>query len=842
MSPLRLTRLRVRSGQVGELWRRLHYLMNRSRLERDLEDEMAAHRAMKADDEPRFGNALRLREESRDVWGWAWWDHLVQDVTFGGRMLRKSPIFTITAISVLALGVGTNIGGFQVLNAMAWRPLPVKDPDSLVRFLRRSERNTSTALSYPAFRFYAGHNSVLTASMAVMPASVAIGDDASREVPVEFVTPNYLSELGTMTPWGRVFDESVDAAPGAEPAIVLSHGLWQRRFGSDPSIVGRTIRVNGRPVTVVGIVSASFVGITGRTPQAWMPIQQQPYAFPGSDVLTNERDAPVAYYGRLKPGLASAVAEAALKETAVALRQLGPDAAWDGEWLQATPAGRFGSFNWKSAPGVLIAAVFTTILLLASCTNLGMLILARNLSRHREISIRLSVGATRRRIVRQLLTESALLSLLGTGLGLVLSLVVGRIAFAGPDSIMQPTLDIRVALFSFAIAGIATVLFGLAPALQSVRPKAARSRTRAILIAGQVATGCTLLVVGGLLVRGMQHVVSTPLGFDYAEHLTISPDLNANGFKPSAARDYFAALRASVERIPDVVGTAAVSFPPLGNGAWTHRLPNGGLAYGHHVDPTYFAVMRIAVVRGRIFAPAETSSMVVSDSFARVLWPGEDPLGKVYGGTTVVGLAADARTIALGDPSATEMYRPMDDAHLPGAVLVVRVRTDPSGSLPAIVAAARSVDARVAPATALLRDGFDRRLRGARQMALVVWVLGMLALALSAIGLAGLLSFSVSQRAREIGIRMALGARSADVVQSILRQFAWPVGCGLAGGLAAAAALSSVLRRELFGLSHLDPVSYIAAAVLFSMVALLAASGPLRRATRVNPVTALRVE
>lgn len=822
---------------IGELWRRLYYLLNRSRLERDLDDEMAAHRAMKTAGEPRFGDALKLREASRDVWGWAWWDHLVQDVTFGGRMLRKSPIFTLTAIAVLALGVGVNIAGFQLLNAMAWRPLPVKDPDSLVRFLRRTEQSTSSGLSYPAFRFYAEHNDVLAASMAVMPASVALGDDVSRDVPVEFVTANYLSEIGTLPAWGRLLDGAVEAAP----VVVLSDGLWQRRFGSDPSIVGRTIRINGRPVTVAGVAAASFVGLTGRAPQAWMPIEHHPHAFPGSDVLTNQRDSLVSFYARLKPGVAAPAAEAALKATAAALRQQGPDAAWDGEWLQAIVAGRLAPLNSKAAPGVLIAVAFTTILLLASCTNLAMLILARNLSREREMSIRLSVGATRRRIVRQLLTESALLSILGTGLGLVLSFGIGRTVFGPAQSLMQPTLDIRVMLFSFGIAGMATGLFGLAPALQAIRPKA-RSRTRAVLVALQVATGCTLLVVGGLLARALQHVVSTPLGFDYAEHITISPDLHENGFTPAAAADYWIALRANVEQIPDVAGTTLVSLPPLGNMVSSSQLRNGGLVVKHHVDPTYFDVMRIPLLRGRNISTGERGSAVVSESLASVLFPGEDPLGKLYDEKTVVGVAGNARTIHLGDPSSTELYMAMDDEHLARATLVVRVRTDPSRPLAAIVAAARSVDARVAPAAALLRDGFDRRVRGARQTALVVSVLGMLALALAAIGLAGLLSFSVSQRVREIGIRMALGARSTDVVQSVLRQFAWPVGVGLVGGLFAAAALSSVLRRELFGLSHLDPISYISAALLFSIVALLAAAGPLRRATRVNPITALRVE
>jgi predicted permease len=831
---------------IGELWRRIHYLLNRSRLERELQEEMAAHRAMKEPGEPGFGHALKLREESQDVWGWGWWDRLGQDVRFAGRMLRRAPMFSLTALTVLTLGVGINIAGFQVLNAVALRPLPVRDPDSLVKFERRHPQGVSSSFSYPAFRFYAEHNTVLATSLAVHSALVTLGDDTSRDVPVEFVSPHYLLELGALPSFGRLLDGSIDGAPDSEPVIVLSHTLWQGRFGSDPTIVGRTIRVNGRTVTVAGVATSSFVGISGRVPHAWMPIAQHPHAFPGSNMLTNERDSPVWFFARVTPGLSPSAVEDGLRATAATLRQRLPGASWEGEWPQAKPAGRFaaGFLSGKGMPAALVAAAFTTILLLASCTNLAVLILARGFSREREISIRLSVGATRRRIVRQLLTESALLSFLGTALGLGLSFAVTRAAlsFWGAPDFLQPTLDLRVLLFCLGIAAAAAGLFGLAPALQAIRPKAPRTRTRGALVAAQVATGFTLLVVGGLLGRGLQRVITTPLGFEYAEHITINPGLHDNGFQAAVAQQYWTELDARLGALPGVAATARASWAPLGNSRWTSRSKNGSVAYLHHVDPSYFEVMRIPHLRGRNLARGERDTAVVSNSFARAVWPGEDPVGKVHDGRTIVGVVGNARTLAIGDPTATEFYMAMDDARAARAVLVIRTRTDPAVALQSIVQTVRSVDSKVMPSVGLLRDAWGERLEGPRQMAVVVSTLGILALFVAAIGLAGLLSFNVSQRAREIGIRMALGAQSRDVVWGVIRQFVLPIGCGLGIGLFFAWALSSALRRELFGLSPVDPASYAGAALLFSTVALLAAAGPLRRALKVDPIAALRCD
>jgi predicted permease len=827
---------------MGELWRRLYYLFNRARLERELQEEMAIHRELLGEDAPRFGSPLRVREQSQDVWGWAWWDRLVQDLTFASRVLRKSPAFTLTAIAVLAVGVGVNLAAFQVLNTIAWRPLPVKDPDSLVRFTRKSPTSSGSSFSYPVLAYYREHATVLTAAMGVIETQVALEGAATRDLSVEFVTANYLSELGAVPALGRLLDPGRDDVPDAEPVIVLSHGLWTGRFGADPAVVGRAIRINDRPFTIVGVAQASFVGLRPVLPAAWMPLAKQPYAFPGSDLLTNLASGPVNFFGRLAPGLTPSTAEDGMRPLAATLAKERPNAVWTNEWPGVRPAGRFVTLDSRSAPFIAIASAFTIVLLLAACANLGTLMLARGVSREREVAIRLSLGATRPRIVRQLLTESSLVAVLGTAAGLALSAAAARVflAYIDAPAFLQPRLDVRVLACALVLAGVAASLFGLAPALQTIRLKTTRARMRGVLVAVQVATGCVLLVVSGLLVRGLQHVSAVPLGFEFAQHVAIDPGLTANGFKPAAARAYWTQLRGRVDQTPGVAGTALSSVTPLGQKVSVGRNPDGSQVYYHAIDPSYFAVMGIPLVAGRPFQPEEPAVAVVSQSFARVLWPNDDPLGKVHKGRTVVGVAGNAATLALNNPDATEFYTPIRDADLAEAALIVRVQGDTSAVLPMIVTAARSADTRVAPVVTTLRQGFDSRLRTTGQMAAVIGSLGMLALALAAIGLAGLLAFSVSQRTREIAISMALGARPLHIVRAVLHQFALPVGCGLGAGLVAAGLLSMVLRRELFGLSHLDPVSYASAVAIFAAVAVTAAVGPLRKAITIAPIDALR--
>lgn len=826
---------------AGELWRRIHFLFNRPRLERELQEEMETHRAMRADGSARFGNVRSLREESADVWGWGWWDRLRQDVTFGWRMMRKSPGFTLTAVAVLAIGAGVNIAAFQLLDAVTLAPLPVREPDSLVRFYRRAPDSRSTSFSYPAVTFYSAQNHTLSASLAAVYAQVAIENDATRHVSVHFVSPNFLSELGATTAAGRLLG-AADGGPAADPVIVLSESMWRSRFGGDPAIVGRTLRINARPVTVIGAASSTFWDLTGRAFDAWMPISTHPYIFPGGNMLTNVSDSPVKFFGRLKPGVTRAAAQADLAAVATAMRDALPGAAWEHEFVDVSPAGRYAELP-EIAAAVSVAGALTGIVLLAACANLGTLLLARGIAREREFSVRLSVGASRQRLVRQLMTESIMLASAGTLAGTAVSFIAARVLLATTDAppFLQPRLDLPVVAFSILIAAAAAALAGLPPAFQSVKSAATRARARSVLVAVQVAAGCTLLVVAGLLVRGVDRVLHTPLGFEYASHVTVDPSLDAHGLEPNAARAYWRQFEDRAAALPKVRAVALVTLPPLGNRRATARSPRG-LVYINHVEPSYFAAMSIPVLRGRVFTDREPGVGVVSDSFARAMWPGEDALGKTYDSVTVTGVVGNASTVSPGDATATEFYRPMDDAHIAQAVLVVRAEGDPGPIVTPLADIARAIDPRSPVTLETVRDSFARKLQAPEQASVIISILGVAALALGAVGFAGLIGFTVSQRLREIGIRLALGARRVDIVRALLVQFARPLTFGAAGGLACASALATILRAEFFGLNPFDPVSYAGAVAVFVVTGMLAAAGPIRRALRVDPVSSLRCE
>jgi hypothetical protein len=329
---------------MTELLRRIWYLLNRRRIERDLAEEMAAHREMMgAENRPAFGNTLRLREEARDVWGWAWLDALVQDVTYGARVLRRSPGFTLTAVAVLAIGIGVNLTAFQIFNLFVLRPLPVRDPGTIVKFERRSDGNVDNTVVFPAVRFYREYNTVLSAVIAQAGREVQFGDAPGERLQARFVTANYFTELGSRAAYGRVFDAIAEERSGAPATAILGHAFWQRRFGGDPAAVGRTIRLNGKPVVIAGIAPYYFTGLEPAGTDVWIPLAQTPYLFEGSRLLEDFSGAGVAMFGRLKPGVSPAAAENGLRPLVNELRKQHPEYVWEGEWLTARPGGQRGN-------------------------------------------------------------------------------------------------------------------------------------------------------------------------------------------------------------------------------------------------------------------------------------------------------------------------------------------------------------------------------------------------------------------------------------------------------------------------------------------------------------------
>ncbi|MEO8451850.1 MAG: ADOP family duplicated permease [Gemmatimonadota bacterium] len=839
---------------MTELFRRLRYLLNRRRFDRELAADMEVHREMAGTGGVRFGNPLRLREEAREAWGWTWVDRLSQDLRYAARMIRRSPGFTVSAVLMLGLGIGVNVAAFGFFNLMVLRPLPVRDPGTLLRFMRSAPGNFSDNLPYPAVAFYRQNSKTLSAVLALSVGRLAMeGDD--RQVNAHFVTANFMTELGATARLGGLLDPVRDEAPGADPVVVLTYGFWQRHFGSDPSVVGKTIRLNDKPATVVGIASREFSGLDLGSPDLWAPITQRPYFLGGDINALADGGFSVEMWGRIQPGLTPKIVEDELRSLAAVLHAQHPKDIWDKETMPSEPGGYVttGLMRGRLVPLLALVSTLVLLILAVACGNLGSLLLARGVAREREMAIRVAAGAGRGRLIRQLFTESLVLALLGSVAGLALGYVVlrGLMVWTGVPAWLDPTPDWRVIVVAIGLGFAASILFGLTPALQVARQRHRAGRVRQILIGAQVAASCVLLVVAGLLVRALDHAASTSPGFEYQQVISIDPGIS--NYSPGAARVYLDALENRLRNLPGVVAVSLASNPPLGNRWSVMKAEIGGRAvdvHTNHIDPPFFETMRIPLLRGRNLARGDTRAIIVSESLAQLQWPGEDPLGRSFkmgvdsAGAeirpTVVGVSGSARLLSPEDPDAVEIYQLADQSLLPSMVMLVRTSAPPEGIVPMVGSIAKTVDAKVFPVVELMKVSFQRRLATAEYGAVAVSLLGVLALGLACLGIVGLVAYAVSQRTKEIGIRMALGAKSGDVLTVVLRQFSLPVVVGLVVGVAGAAALSQILRRQLYGISSLDPITYVAAIGLFVVTVAVAAVLPARRALRVDPVRALR--
>ena len=852
---------------MRELLRRLHHLLNRRRFDAELREEMEFHREMAARvGGPPLGDTLRFREDARDAWGFGWLDRLAQDLRFTFRTMRSSPGFTVSAVLVLGIGIGATVAAFSTFNMALLRPLPLPSPQEILRFQRQGPDQYWTDVPYPAVAFYREHARTLSVFSSTTAHFSAEGEE--KPAMAFFVTGNFLTELGATPLLGRVFNVG-DEAPGSPPMVVLHHRFWTDRFGADPGIVGKDIRLNGKTAVVVGVVTPGFSGLGGDAPELWALVQQHPYFVAGSPLLTDfsgqRNPGTTNMWGRLRAGVTAPAAEGELMALAAELRRTHPDDVWEGERLRAEPGGYLQSIGSRSRgtgpaprlqarlyPRFAIVGVLVLLILAVACGNLGSLLLARGAARQREIGLRVALGAGRLRLVRQLLTESLVLALLGSGAGLALGVAVTKAVLVWTDAPpwFDPTPDWRVVSFALGIGGMSALLFGLSPALYVARQRTGRSRGRSVMIAGQVAASCVLLIVAGLLVRAFDRASSQDPGFDYRHTVLIEPWLLQHGYQPARARVYLADLEQRLRALPDVESVGLATTPPLGGGRVTAGLPVQGRQLEvdvHRVDPAFLATMRIPLLRGRGLRTSEPAGVVVSESLARRSWPGEDPLGKTLAldgdpALTVVGVAASARSLALRDPDAVEVYRVTTENDLGGVSVLVRTRGTPETSAAAIAAAARAVDPDLRPRVSLLKNLYRDRIREVERAAVAVGLLGTIALLVACLGVVGLVAYAVAQRTKEIGIRMALGAGRHDILRSLAGQFLPTVALGLVGGIAGAAALSQLLRRQLYGVSALDPASYVAAVCLFALAAGLAGLLPARRALRVDPAVALRCD
>jgi putative ABC transport system permease protein len=819
-------------------------------------------------------------------------ESLWQDLRHSLRALRRSPAFTIAAVASLALGIGANTLIFTFLNALFFKSLPVTEPDRLVALYSVDlEKQDLMSLSYPDFEDVRREAGRLFSRLAVFRnVPVALSGDGGEPAQLQgqIVSGSYFDVLGLRPAAGRFFLRDEDATPGTHPVAVLSHNLWQSRFGSDAGVVNRTVRLNGQSFTVVGIAPPQFKGLSilDMPPDLWIPAAMHRALLKGPMADATERRNALVFSGvaRLAPGASLDQARSSLSNLGLQLERDYPD-THQGIGLTAIPLARAmlppGQRGRLVLSGGLLAAVVGSLLLIAGA-NVANLLLAQALARSGEIAVRLSLGAGRARLIRQLLTEGALLGVLGGVAGLLIAVWGRNVLWAlrppfFPDS-LDLGLDARVFGFTLVVSLATGILFSLAPVFQSlklhltsalsgeartggVRGEGSSATLRELLIAGQVALSVVMLAGAALFLRSLLAAEKIDPGFETRKLFVIPLDLGSQGYKPPQAQEFYRRAVERVSALPGVRSAAVASrFLLLPGGLRQSVAAEGqtapaegalGLLTGvNTVGPGYFGTVGMTLRAGRAFTPADrletTPVVVINETLARQLWSGQPAIGKrlsLDDGELleVIGIAADARYAGLREPPQPYLYRPVLQSFAPMMMLHVRTAGDPKPMLERVRRELEALD----PNLPLLEPRTIGQIRNLslwapRMGAGLLTVFGLLALILAALGIYGVVAYSIGQRQREIGIRMAVGAGRPEVLRLILRQGMAPVVIGLVVGLAGAVAGARAISALLFGVGAADPLSLGGAAVLLALVALAAVYGPARRASGLDPITALR--
>jgi predicted permease len=887
---LRLLRFVSRAGADAELSREIeaHLLLLEDELRRRGLGSEEARRAARV----ALGGVEQTKERQRDARSFVWLEDARRDLWHAARLLRRSPGFALTAVLSLAVGIGANAAVFTVANALLFRaPSGVADPDRLVDIgVARGDGGLNPA-SYPTYRELSRRATTLAgvyaADLLPQAMSLEVGAQPGRGERVFglFVSTSYFAVLGSRPLRGRLFDAADRDEPGASPVVVLSQRLWARRFAANPAVLGRSVRLNGQPFTVVGVAAAGFQGTGVLAPDVWLPLGMIAAADAGESVLTNPRAGWLAIGGRLKPGVP--LARAALEIDAIgrALDDQRPAGS------ESRPLRLLRSSCVPGNEGVLAAFMaillaLVSLVLAVACANLSGILLARSAARRREMAVRLALGVGRARLVRQLLTETLLLFVLGGAAGLLLARAATALLvpllppLPFPISVTLP-LDGRVIAFTSAASLVAALLCGLAPALQASKAEvvtalaadsyapAGRSRLRSAFVVAQVALSLVLVVVAATFVRALRHAGVAEPGFEPRGVELATVDLSMAGYTQAQGRRFWAELEDRVRRLPGVRAATIARVLPggfEGIGMGGVAVPGDGLTGQRRsfspswniVEPGYFATLRIPLLAGRDFdtrdrAGAEAVA-IVGERLARQLWPGQDAVGRLIAwqagsnSTTlrVVGVAADVKSTSLVDGMAESfVYLPLqqnDSAPLT-STMTLAARAGERRIAAELRDVVRSLDPRLAiVASGTLEDSVALGLVPQRVAAAVAGSLGSVGLLLAAIGIYGVTSYTVARRTREIGIRVALGARPFEVLRMVLRQGLLLTTLGAAIGLALAAAVSRVLVGFLFGLPPVDASSFGAAATLFVCVGALACAAPAWRAAAVEPMAALRHE
>ncbi len=817
---------------------------------------------------------------------------LWRELRYGARMLAKNPGFSLIAVLTLALGIGANAAIFSLVNAVLLRPLPVADPARLVSVSLVKRQGAGLGLfSYLDYEDFRDRNEVLSGIAAYRFAPMNLGDAAGRGGDNErvwgyLVSGNYFDVLGVKATVGRTFSPEEDRTPDAHPVVVLSYGCFERRFGADPGIVGRTITLNGRQFTVIGVTPEGFIGTEHFfAPEIWAPSMMQSWIDPGAGKLRQRGGSGWFTVGRLRPGVSAVDAQGALAALAAELGREYPPHD-ERMTVQLTP------------PGLVIPAARTPVLglsgllmvtvgmvLAVACANLAGLLMARVTVRRQEIAIRMALGAGRWQIVRQLLIESTLLAGLGGSFGLLPAFWIADAVMALRPPLdfaikIEVRMDWRVLSFTMLLSLLTGVLFGLIPALQTTKTDLApalknealmagyrRSRLRNSLIVAQVSLSFVLLIAAGLMARSLQSVQTLGPGFETEHAAVMSVNLSLQGYDEARAQEFYRQLTARVESLPGVRSASITSFLPLslhylGVGVYPEgqaparvaRVPEAMLG---SVGLNYFASMGIPLIAGRDFTAQDKkdapSVAIINETFARRFWPGQSAVGKRFHVGSegplveVIGVARDGKYFSLSEEPRPFIYRPLLQSYIGDAsndgTLIVRTVGDPGAIIAAVRHEIQRLDASLPVFNVKTLTEHSRlALFPLRFGAALVGGFGLLALALAAIGIYGVMAYAVAQRTYEIGIRMALGARNRDVLKLVVKQGMILALIGLAIGLVASLALGRLMRNLLFGVSATDPLTFTLISLLLASVALLACWIPGRRATKVDPIEALRYE
>ena len=802
---------------------------------------------------------------------------IFHDLRYSLRTLIKHRTFTVAALLTLALGIGINTSIFTLLYSLAYRPLPVKDPDRVVNvyqilegeFSRQVEGNVAL-LSYPEYLNYRDRVTGLSGLAASADMKLYLGGGTVEQINGLMVSDNYFSVLGGGSALGRTFFDKECQTAMQCPVAVLSHSFWQRRFGSDQNVIGTPITLNRQRFTVIGVAAADFRGAEMTVPDVWIPVTMQPALKPENKYLENRDVSWLSVVGRLKNGVSLNQVQAEMQLVA---GQMDHDYPGRKTIVDVMPGSYLNSpeVRDEGTPVAILLMAAVGLVLLIACANVSNLMLARAAARRKEIAVRLALGASRTRLIRLLLTESLLLAILGGLIGLMLAVLLPPILFAaipevGLDIDFQP--NATVFAYMFLISLITGVVFGLAPAIQSTKPnlttalkakkggaRISTPRLRNLLVIGQVAVSLVLLIGAGLLVRGLQQAQSTDLGFDQKNLAVLSMDLTTQGYDEARAATLHAQLAERLKTLPVLKSVSLAEVPPFSGVLETTIDIDGGqtgVSVGANtVSADYFQTLGIPLRRGRQFTEEDARSgqspAVITQAMANRFWPGADPIGlrfKDNAGTShdVIGVVADISSRQVGKLDGPLFYTAASPNKTTGLTFVLRTNDDVSASVTAIRDVARSLDKDAFISVEALEENVSRMLEPARTGAWFSGTVSLLALLIAATGIYGMLSYHVVERTNEIGIRMALGAQRSNVLLLIVSDGMKLAAIGIAIGLAAAIALTKVMGSMLLGIVPVDAFAFVVVSTGALAVALLACYVPARRATKVDPLVALRDE